>query len=249
MFRLAKLKPREGWNTVCWELVIVTLGVLLALAVQQWAENRTIRGKLAATQKALRVELAEHYTYAVEFRTVYPCVQAQLRQLLDHVVSIEAVNDPVPTYKDSTGSFVLRLPSKVHPTFVWEAAVNDGLIQRFQPSFRDQLAGHYAQIADMQRLISANDQTAAGMAALAQRLPIDPAIRYEIVKDIAQFSGRLDTLDLNYGQEIENVQKVEMVPPARDAQAMTTRYGTYQFCKDHGLPMRSFKDAMQAVPN
>jgi hypothetical protein len=30
---------------------------------------------------------------------------------------------------------------------------------------------------------------------------------------------------------------------------VTERYGTYRFCKAQRLPMRSFKDAMQAVPN
>lgn len=126
---------------------------------------------------------------------------------------------------------------------------NDGLIQRFEPAFRNHLAGRYAQIADIQRLVYTNDQPAAALAALSQRLPIDATIQYEIVKDIAQFRGRLDTLDLNYGQEIENVQNVEMVPPAEEVQAFTMRYGTYQFCKSQGLPMRPFKEAMQAVPN
>ena len=35
----------------------------------------------------------------------------------------------------------------------------------------------------------------------------------------------------------------------KDAIKTTERWGTYQFCKAHGLPMRSFKDAMVAVPN
>ena len=32
MFRLLKLKPPHGWNAVGWELGIVTLGVVIALA-------------------------------------------------------------------------------------------------------------------------------------------------------------------------------------------------------------------------
>ena len=35
MFRLLRLKPPHGWNAVIWELAIVTLGVLIALAAQQ----------------------------------------------------------------------------------------------------------------------------------------------------------------------------------------------------------------------
>src|SRR4051812_5611318 len=35
MFRLLKFKPPRGWSAVAWELGIVTLGVLIALAAQQ----------------------------------------------------------------------------------------------------------------------------------------------------------------------------------------------------------------------
>ena len=38
MFRLFKLRPPHGWNAVAWELGIVTLGVLIALAAQQLVE-------------------------------------------------------------------------------------------------------------------------------------------------------------------------------------------------------------------
>src|SRR5688572_897795 len=164
MFRLMRLKPPHGWIAVAWELAIVTLGVLLALAAQQWIENRTLESKVEASKAALRDELAEHYGYAVEFRTVYPCVKAQLRRLLDHVVSSDAVMDPVPIYKEQTSRYVLRFPSKSYPTDAWEAAVGDGLIQRFEPTFRRQLAGHYTQVTTIVRnLITANNDAEQGL--------------------------------------------------------------------------------------
>ena len=51
------------------------------------------------------------------------------------------------------------------------------------------------------------------------------------------------------GQVIDYIERIGMVPAAKPAQANTERYGTYLFCKAHNLPMRSFKEAMQAVPN
>jgi len=41
----------------------------------------------------------------------------------------------------------------------------------------------------------------------------------------------------------------EQVTAKRGEIKTTERWGTYQFCKAHGLPMRLFKDAMIAVPN
>lgn len=43
MFRLLMLKPPHGWSAVGWELAIVTVGVLIALAAQQmvsWLTDR-----------------------------------------------------------------------------------------------------------------------------------------------------------------------------------------------------------------
>lgn len=249
MFRLTKLKPPSGWRAVAWELAIVTLGVLLALIAQQWSENRTIAQKLKATKEALGDELAEHYAYAIEFRTVYPCVLAQLRRLRDHVVSSGPVMEPVPTYGEQNFHFVVRFPSKENPSPVWDAAVSEGLMYRFDASFRRQLAGHYSLIGTIGNAISANDEAAYGLSVLTHRLPLDSTTRYNIVKDIEQLIGRFENLDLNYGQEIENIQNVGMVPPIEEAKVLTERYGTYQFCKSQGLPMRPYEEAMRAVPN
>ena len=38
MFRMLRLKPPNGWHAVGWELLIVTLGVLVALGAQQLVE-------------------------------------------------------------------------------------------------------------------------------------------------------------------------------------------------------------------
>ena len=74
-------------------------------------------------------------------------------------------------------------------------------------------------------------------------------VRHSIIKDLERMRGRLEYLDGLNGQLTENIQKAGMTPPSDTAQALTKRYGTYKFCKAHGLPVRSFKDAMQAVPN
>lgn len=249
MFRLLKLKPPHGWNAVGWELGIVTLGVVIALAAQQWAENLSWSNKVGATKRALRAELQEHYGYAVEFRAVYPCLQAQLDQLRNRVLSSRSVLEPAPVYSEESFHYVLRLPSKVYPNDAWVAAVDDGTVRSLDQPTRRLLAGHYGQLPEMAELISAMNTIEPGLVALTHPLPLDPTVRYLIVKDIEQLRGRLEYLDLINGQVIDYVTRVGMLPPARDAVAVTQRYGTYQFCKKHRLPLRPFNQAMQAVPN
>ena len=52
MFRMLKLNPPHGWRAVVWELAIVTLGVLIALGVQQVAEAANWRSKVSDGRSA-----------------------------------------------------------------------------------------------------------------------------------------------------------------------------------------------------
>ena len=66
MFRLMKLRPPHGWSAVVWELGIVTLGVLIALAAQQFADGIRWRGEMRDFREAVRTEISTDlatYTY------------------------------------------------------------------------------------------------------------------------------------------------------------------------------------------
>jgi len=60
---------------------------------------------------------------------------------------------------------------------------------------------------------------------------------------------RLLRLKPPHGQLIDHIQKVGMLPDPARARRDVERFGTYRFCRAHGLPMRSFADAMTAVAN
>ena len=249
MFSMLKLKPPHGWNAVAWELEIVTLGVIIALAGQQWAESLNWKGEVRATRAAIRAELAEHYGWAIEYRVVYPCLLAQVAELKDRVLASGSTIDPAPVFEEDGTHYVLRLPSKDYPTDAWDASVNDGTIRSFDPALRRQLAGHYIQILQMRQITLENNATEPSLVALTHPMPLDPSVRYSVVKDLERLRGRLEYLDVLNGQLIENIQEARMLPPSGNAIAATQRYGTYRFCKAHSLPMRSFDEAMQAVPN
>ena len=243
------LKPPHGWNAVAWELAIVTLGVLLALAAQQWAESRDWRSKVEASKAALRDELGEHYGYAVEYRVVYPCLQAQIEGLRKRVLASSNRLDPAPVFHEADDEYVLRIPTKYYPTDAWQEALSDGVVQRFDAPLRRQFAGHYASLVNLARQNTANEDDERALMVLARPLPLDASIRFTIIKTLEEMSGRLRSLDVQNGQVLDYVRQIGMVPNAADAQAVTERYGTYKFCRARGLPLRSFGDAMRPVPN
>ncbi len=250
MFRLLRLKPPHGWSAVLWDLAIVTLGVLIALAGDRWAEERTLHRKVEASKAAIRDELSNTYAFAVEYRTTYPCVQAQVHQLLDHVVSSGPDMDPVPIHYEQNFHFVVRSPSKTSDTAAWNAAVNDGLMQHFEPSLRRELVGLYSEAEWVNTQVAANDVATFKLIALTHRVQLEPAVRYSVIEKLEELSGQFEYLDNNYGQLIYAIRNAGMLPPSKNAEAGTEKFsGTYLFCKTRGLPMRSFKEAAEPVAN
>ena len=81
MFRLLKLKPPNGWNAVAWELLIVTVGVLLALGAQQLVERWQARREVAGFRNAVRDEIEtnlDSYPYRAKQKA---CIDRRLNQL------------------------------------------------------------------------------------------------------------------------------------------------------------------------
>lgn len=87
MFRLLTLSPPYGWRAVGWELAIVTLGVLIALIAQQWAEDRSSRRRAAAAEEAMVLEIENSLLASAELSRLNGCRDAQLLALQDAIVS------------------------------------------------------------------------------------------------------------------------------------------------------------------
>ena len=81
MFRLLKLNPPHGWTAVAWELAIVTLGVLIALAAQQMVDTVHQRGEIAQLVGALRAELADNRARWEHMRNADVCTVQRLDAL------------------------------------------------------------------------------------------------------------------------------------------------------------------------
>lgn len=249
MFRLIKLKPPNGWSAVVWELAIVTIGVLFALAAQQWVEGLSWRDRTAASKSQIREELNRHYANAVEWRSTYPCIDAQIDRLRTRLQSSGATMDPAPIYREGTYDYVLRIPSKVFADTAWQAAISDGVTPRFDAAARRELSQHYSEIGKITEMIRLNDLSRQKLATMASPLPIDPMVRFTLLSELETLSGRAEFLDALFSGMIGHVRKAGIISPADEARALTERQGTYRFCKAQGLPVRSFKQAAQGASN
>jgi hypothetical protein len=81
VFNMLKVSPPHGWRAVWWELGIVTLGVLVALAAQQLVENFHKRSIADETRVAIWAEFNENLTNLALRARAAPCVARRLREL------------------------------------------------------------------------------------------------------------------------------------------------------------------------
>lgn len=247
MFRMLRLKPPNGWGAVAWELAIVTAGVLIALAFQQWADGRSVAERSKRAREAIREEMRQHYLWAYEFRVVAPCVLAQINRLQSRVMSSASTLDPAPRI-DTDLSVVVRLPSKDYSSYAYDAALSDSLIAGFDPAVRTTLGEHYGQVQSLAAITRQNDSSYQQLDVMNQPIPLDPSVRYALLEKLAQFRGQVEFMDLIAGQLLDYVRRLREEAPAADARRITTSYGTYKYCSANKLPMRSFKEALVPVP-
>ena len=250
MFRMFRLKPPNGWGAVAWELGIVTAGVLIALGVQQWADERSWKAKASQSLGAIRDELAKHYSWSVEWRVVAPCVRGQIDALQRRVEGSGSRLEPSPAYPIAEyGQFVLRMPSKDYASGAWQAAIADGVAPRFDPGLRSELIDHYMQAATVEAGGNRIDDAFTSLQTLKRPIPLDPMVRYSLLNRLDTLRGQVDFMDRQSGQLIDHIQKVAMVPNATTAKGDVERFGTFQFCRAQKLPVRSFAEAMTPVLN
>ena len=243
-------RPPHGWREIVWEILIVTVGVFMALAAQQWAENRSWDSKVQTATTDLRDEVSDHYAWSVEWRMVSPCIIAQLDSLQQRVLRSGDRLDPAPVYTETdVPSFVIREPTKEYHSAVWQAIIGDGVSPHLDARLRNELASHYSKAQMLTELTDRNLVDRDRLQVLSLPLPLDPSLRFSLLQTLAELRGRAKFMDLLSGQLIDHVVKEGMIPPAAATWNRVSKYGTYRFCRAHGLPTRSFNEARVPVPN
>jgi hypothetical protein len=82
MFRFLKLgPPPSGWRAMGWELAVVTLGVLIALAAQQAAGGLNDRAVAAETRVGVTDELNSDLMSMALRQSAQPCIDRRLGEL------------------------------------------------------------------------------------------------------------------------------------------------------------------------
>ena len=216
MFRLIKLNPPNGWNAVAWELVIVVLGVLIALAAQQAVEERSWREEVRLTEDALTIEIAASVVHASERQVVNRCLSDRLAHLIGKISSNEGPwsGDPLPL-QGTTGVTITtpaayRTPNRPWNDDVWVATQNGGVFSHMPRERVAAFAKVYARMEGLRKVNEFEHQVFPELLYLTFDTQLDAAARQRALATLGKLDWLNGTILLDGERLIDEVRAVRL---------------------------------------
>lgn len=232
------------------EIVVIVIGVLIALGAGQVVEAWNWQRKVAAGEQQLLQEARFNIQYAAEQVALDRCLDAQLRALRDRVLASGSTLQPAPAYDGATGDFVFRTPSRPYGDAIWQALNNDGTTVHMQDSRRQLMSAIYSAIDILQELRAPTDLMSGRLMTLSHPLPLDPGTRATLVAGLEEQRARTGLQSLVALQLLATYRDYGApLPDTAEALADSADGGTVAFCREHGLPVQDWMDAVRRQPS
>ena len=218
MFRMLKLKPPHGWDAVAWELGIVTLGVLIALAAQQIADSVNQRSQVRQLVGALRSELADNRARWEHVRASDPCTLQRLDALEQWTATAPA---------DAKLPRAYRLFLWNQHSGAWDLAKTSATTAGIPLQERLTIASLYDAINNWRQMINeenANTQALGGLLATADQ----PENRRQIAYRISLARGYVNRRKFNYDYMFKRFDALHIEP---DYEQLTVQANDKLLCE------------------
>ena len=171
-------RPPHGWREIVWEILIVTIGVFIALAVQQWSENRGWKSDLRDAQQQMLIEIRDdNLPQAFARVAMASCLDAELNAIArgaNSSVSRAEINRLVGEFEP---------PVRTWDSDAYDAAVSSGALTHEGSQELMRWATIYRVLPIMRTAGIQEDQLIGDLAVLRDdRLPLTVDERSEIVR-------------------------------------------------------------------
>ena len=217
MFRLLRLNPPNGWNAVGWELVIVVVGVMIALAAQEAVEEVRSRDEVRLTEDALTIEIADAVVHASERQMVNRCLSDRLADLIGRVSASEGSwsGDPLPLARTTFGvrpttPGVYRTPNRPWNDDVWVATQNAGVFNHMPRERVAAFAKVYARMEGLRKVNEFEHQVFPELLYLSFNTQLDAAARQRALATLGRLDWLNGTILLDSANLIDEVRAVSL---------------------------------------
>jgi hypothetical protein len=243
-----------GWPAFWSEIVIVVLGVAIALAANQAAEDWTWRNKVEDSETRLQGDVTWAFLWAAEKYVSRPCVDAQLAALGRDVLESASTLKPVTVLTNDklSLSYVVRMANRPYRFPVWEALLADGTASHFA-SQRQAFLGRISDEMAQARSSEAETRSLMGrLMVMRDPIALDPVVRADLLTQINQLRSLTAFETLNAQQRMRRIFDAGSAPEAEDVELFLNASGKNpsgadysgmpSFCKSQGLPVADWRD-------
>jgi hypothetical protein len=191
---LRRLSEGQKRNIAHWamEFVVVVAGVLLALWLQELANDLSRRADAERAEAAIRDEVDENLMGLVALQAMDVCRRDRLREI-DRVLqaggNAAPLLDNVLLDIDSNARISNQQRQVVYGTLngdlldtAWQSANASGTLSAVDPARYRALANLYATFALIQQTIETHRNAAAKLQLLAYGTPLTPEVRASLVE-------------------------------------------------------------------
>ncbi|MEO5578643.1 MAG: hypothetical protein ABIR25_06295 [Sphingomicrobium sp.] len=206
--------PIHGWRVLAGEMGVIAVSVLIALGAQQLVERREWNQKAAATEEAIKDELAVSAGFSYERRIIQPCLQGKIRELADKLVANEGAWSASPM-KLSSAQYrnvmppAYRAPSRTFLSDAWTTAMSDGTVNHLPAARVQQFSALYNQVGDMARLQEEEQSAGASLTPLSFDGRLDDRTRAEMIARLAEVDRINSLMALIGGQIIDALRELK----------------------------------------
>lgn len=188
-------KPLHGWREFLGEVGIIVLGVLIALAAQQVAENVHEQYLAREAIDHIRTELAYDSAFAAERVAIGDCMRTSFTDLRQRLIASGddwpgVEGKPLagaPKTPPSTSLFAspppLSSPHRLWPVSAWTAATTSGVLNQGQKRFFN-YAALYAMVDWLGRLQDHEIEDYSRLMPLNVPQKLDPSTRQQLLRDL-----------------------------------------------------------------
>ena len=196
----------QGWRKVAAEIAIIVVGVVIALALDQYVQARQWRQQVKHAETAFEGELAIGAQDTYERLVIQPCLQGRISELAEQLNRDEARWSALPMklssrYYRNVLPVVYRPPYRTVFIDAWRNALADGTLNHLSADHSAQLSGLYKAREEFGRLQEQELEAAGRLTPLAYDRPLDANGRREMLSVLASID-RTNTLLIRNSEEM-----------------------------------------------
>ncbi len=204
----------QNWFAVGLDFLIVLAGILIAFQITNWSEDQSERAELARAETALQSELARNYFNAAERISSADCRKAQIGQLADRLLAPGdawegvARRDPDSNIAQHAIDRVLRSPSRIWGSRLWEAGLARGTFNQMEVDRRDGFDVLFQQTEHANALQDDIHSLQARLKLLGRTTELSRSDRlryFDILSEIDEYSV---SIELIAGQIIDQIDQI-----------------------------------------